>query len=218
MELKKGADVFSSVGEKVGYLDRVVINPDTKEVTHLVVQTGLVFSTNKVIPIEWVSMKVGDRIALKKNAQELEDLPEYDPDSYINLDKSAYPEEERKLDASYWNPPLYYPWWLSAGGTPGRYPKPKFVKAQDVIPDETVALKEGAKVISKDGEHIGNVEDVIVETDEYRATHLVIGTGFFLTEQKLVPTLWISDVDEDKIHLSVESQIFDRLPEYEPSV
>jgi uncharacterized protein YrrD len=103
------------------------------------------------------------------------------------------------------------------GGSPGVYPKPKFVKTENVIPDETVALEEGAKVISRDGEHIGNVEEVIVETAEYLATHIVVSEGLFLKERKLVPTIWITDVDEDQVTLSVDSDLFERLPEYEPS-
>lgn len=107
----------------------------------------------------------------------------------------------------YWYPPLYHSWWTTMGGSPGWYPKPRYVKAEDVIPEETVALQEG--------EHIGNVEEVIVETAEYLATHIVVSEGFFLKERKLVPTIWITDVDEDQVTLSVFSDLFDRLPEYE---
>jgi uncharacterized protein YrrD len=214
-ETKKGADVFSSVGEKIGSIDRVVINPETKEVSHLVVEKGFLFNTNKVIPIEYVDLEFEDRFTLEKNAEELEVLPSYDPNTYINLDRSAYPEEEQKIDTSYWYPPIDYAWWINAGGTPGLYPKPRFVKAEDVIPHETVALKEGARVVSKDGEHIGNVEQVIVETAEDIATHIVVSEGFFLKERKLVPTTWITHVDEDQVTLSVWSDTFDNLPEYE---
>ena len=215
MQLKKGAEVFSSAGEKIGSIDRVVINPETKEVTHLVVEKGILFTTNKVIPIEYVNLEEGDRIQLEKNAQELEALPSYNPDTYINMDWTGYPEEEQKLEAVYWYPPLHSPWWVTSGGRPGMYAKPIYVKAETVIPEETVALEEGAKVISKDGKHIGNVDEVIVETSEQRATHFVVSEGFFLKERKLVPTLWITDVEEDQITLSVRSELFEQLPEYE---
>lgn len=215
MQLKKGADVFSSAGEKIGSIDRVVINPETKEISHLVVEKGILFTTNKVIPIEYVSMQAGDRIDLEKNAEELEVLPSYDPDTYINLDKTDYPDEDQGIDASYWYPPIYQSWWSTQGGSPAWYPKPRYVKAENVIPEETVALKEGARVISKDGEHIGNLEEVIVETAEDIATHIVVSKGFFLKERKLVPSIWISDIDEDQVILSVWSDLFDQLPEYE---
>jgi uncharacterized protein YrrD len=215
MQLKKGADVFSAAGEKIGSIDRVVINPETKEITHLVIEKGILFPTNKVIPIEYVNRGVEDQITLEKNAEELEVLPSYDPDSYISLDRTDYPDEDQGIDASYWYPPLYHSWWTTHGGSPGWYPKPRYVKAENVIPEETVALEEGAKVISKDGKHIGNVEEVIVETAEYLATHIVVSEGFFLKERKLVPTIWIKDVFEDQVTLSVRSDLFDQLPEYE---
>jgi uncharacterized protein YrrD len=215
MQLKTGADVYSSAGEKIGSLDRVVLNPDTKEVTHLIVEKGIIFSTNKVIPIEYVNKEEGGKIALEKNAEELEVLPSYDPDSYVSLDKTDYPEEDQEVKAVYWYPSLYTSWWMSSGGAPAWYPKPRFVKAENVIPDETIALEEGAKVISKDGEHIGNVEEVIVESAEHVATHFVIGKGLFLKERKLVPTVWIADVDDDQVTLSVMSNLVDRLPEYD---
>lgn len=215
MQLKKGADVFSSAGEKIGSLDRVVINPETKDVTHLVVEKGVLFTTNKVIPIEYVNQEVGDRIALEKTAQELETLPSYDPNTYINLDKTDYPDEEQKLETVYWYPPLHHYWWTTGGDSPTWYPKPKFVKTEDLLPEGTIALEEGAKVVSKDGKHIGSLEQVIVETAEHRATHNVVSEGVLFKERKLVPTIWITDVDEDQVTLSVQSDLIERLPEYE---
>ena len=78
-----------------------------------------------------------------------------------------------------------------------------------------MALEEGAKVISRDGEHVGNVEQVITESQDNRVTHFVISEGFLLKERKLVPAVWVTDVAEDEIHLSVESSLFEHLPEYE---
>jgi hypothetical protein len=45
----------------------------------------------------------------------------------------------------------------------------------------------------------------------------VVSEGLFHKERKLVPTIWITDVDEDQVTLSVDSDLFERLPEYEPS-
>jgi uncharacterized protein YrrD len=214
MQLKKGADVFSSAGEKIGSLDRVVINPETKDVTHLVVEKGVLFTMNKVIPIEYVNEQAGDRIELDRSAQELDALPSYDPAAYISLDQTEYPTEEQNLQAVYWYPPAYHSWWTTPGGLMW-HPIPKFVKTEDVLPEGTIALEEGAKVISKDGKHIGNLEQVIVETADHRATHIVISEGLFLKEHKLVPTIWITDVDEAEVKLSVGSDLIERLLAYE---
>ena len=55
MQLKKGASVESSAGEKIGTLDRVVLDPETKEVTHIIVEKGWLFTENKVIQIQDVA-------------------------------------------------------------------------------------------------------------------------------------------------------------------
>jgi len=214
MELTKGTDVFSSVGEKIGKLERVVLDPETKEVTHLIIEKGILFTTNRVVPIDYVKLEVEERITLDKTAQELEALPSYDPSTYLDLAKTDYPDLDRGVEAVYYYPPLHLSWWAMGGRI--WYPKPKFVKAEKVIPEGTIALEEGAKVISKDGEHLGNIERVIVEPSENRATHIVISEGLFSKERKLIPSLWIREVDEDEVHLSVWSDLFDQLPVYEP--
>jgi len=93
---------------------------------------------------------------------------------------------------------------------------PQFVlKTDQDIPEGTIALEEGAKVVSRDGEHVGNVEQVITESQANRVTHFVISEGFLLKERKLVPVVWVAKVAEDEIRLSIESSLFERLPEYQ---
>jgi uncharacterized protein YrrD len=70
-------------------------------------------------------------------------------------------------------------------------------------------------VISHDGELVGNVELVITESQDNRVTHFVISEGFLLKERKLVPAVWVTKVAEDEIYLSVESGLFEHLPEYQ---
>jgi len=212
MQLIKGADVFSSAGEKIGSLDRVVLDPETKEVTHIVVEKGILFTTNKVIPIEYINLEQAERIVLNQTEKELEKLPSYDEAYYIGLPPNDYPYDN--VEAVYWYPPLPVPWQTMAG--PLWYPsaKPPAVKAEKVIPEGTVALQEGARVISQDGKHIGNVELVVVDADEH-VSHIVVGEGIFLKKKKLVPAHWIKNVDPDQVDLTVWSDLFDRLPDYE---
>ncbi len=76
-----------------------------------------------------------------------------------------------------------------------------------------MALEEGAKVISQDEQHVGNIEQVVVEPEEDRATHFVIHGGLF-SERKLVPVLWISRIEEKEVYLSISAALLERLPEY----
>ena len=56
------------------------------------------------------------------------------------------------------------------------------------IPEGTIALKEGAKVVTSDDKHVGNVERVFVDASADKATHFLITQGVFFKARKVVPT------------------------------
>jgi hypothetical protein len=62
---------------------------------------------------------------------------------------------------------------------------------------------------------VGAVEAVLTESQEDRATHLVISEGLLFKEKKLIPTSWVSTVQEDEVRLYVGSGLLEKLPEYE---
>ena len=57
MRFEKGMDVFTAQGEKVGSLNRVVVDAKTRDVTDIVVERGLLGGTEKVIPIGLVDVE-----------------------------------------------------------------------------------------------------------------------------------------------------------------
>ena len=74
MQFNENAEVQTASGEKVGRIDRVVMDPKSKELTHFVVRKGLIFTTDKVIPLDQVESADGDRVVLKAGAGEADDL------------------------------------------------------------------------------------------------------------------------------------------------
>jgi uncharacterized protein YrrD len=211
MQLIKNADVFSAAGERIGTLDRVVLDPESKDVTHIVVEKGILFTTNKVIPIQSVNLQDEARIVLKQTEAELEELPSYNEAAYVELAPHDYPYDN--VNAVYWYPPLPVQWQSMADPMWAPTSKPALIQ-QEVIPEGTVALKQGAAVMSQDEKFIGNVELVILDPDGH-ITHIVVGEGIFLKQKKLVPAHWIKNVDTDKVDLTVWSDLFDQLPDYE---
>jgi uncharacterized protein YrrD len=222
MRFEQGEDVYTAQGEKVGEIDRVVIDPKTDEVTHVVVKKGFLLPEDKVVPLSLIGPTIEDHITLRETAGDLKTLPIFEEMHYIPLGE----EEEKKATAEglarpiYWYPPTGSMWWRAGGylGYPGFFHSipPYSVEVKYNIPAGTVALKEGAKVISTDDKHVGNVETVLTDPEEDRATHLVISKGFLLKERKLIPTSWISIVMSDEIHLAVSSDIIEGLRKYEP--
>ena len=213
MRLKKGADVFNSEGEKLGTLQRVIIDPQTKAVTHIVVEKGWLFSTNKVISFGELDPESEDSLVVTGPHDDPDDFPAFEESHHVSLDENDHPDAD--LDSVYWYPPADLAWWRTGAAYMGYYPPiPAYaVRTTQNIPEGTVALEEGAKVISQDEQHVGNIEQVVVEPEEDRATHFVIHGGLF-SERKLVPVLWISRIEEKEVYLSISAALLERLPEY----
>jgi uncharacterized protein YrrD len=85
-------------------------------------------------------------------------------------------------------------------------------KTEVNIPEGTVALEEGAKVVSSEGEHVGNIERVYADEEEQRVTHLLISKGLISKSRKLIPSMWVDSVREDEVRLSIGERFVEKLP------
>jgi uncharacterized protein YrrD len=215
MKLEQNARVVAANGQAIGHVDRVVMDPRTKEVSHLVVRHGILFPEDRVVPIELIDRTEDDQILLREDAGDLEQLPIFEETHYVPLDDF----EQSRAPAVPYVPPMYwyppYPtvgWGLYGTGYGAGY----ITRTEKNIPQGTVALAEGAKVVSADGQHVGNVEQVLTDPQADRATHFVISSGLLFKTRKLVPTTWISDLGRDEVHLAVGAQLLNELREYQP--
>ncbi|MFP3897539.1 MAG: PRC-barrel domain-containing protein [Anaerolineales bacterium] len=217
MRFRENADVLSADGEKIGEMERVVLDPEDQQVTHIVVRQGFLFATDKILPANLVQTGTEERVILRLDADELEHLPDFKEKNFVPLHEKEE-AEGRGVRSTYWYPPAGTAWGVTAGATLGvgaPTVPPYVVEEEEQIPEGTVALQRGATVVSSDGEKVGSVKSILTEPDEHRATHLVIARGLFFQEEKLIPTIWIAAVMEDEILLTVTSETLQDLPEYE---
>lgn len=215
MELKEGTSVFTASGEEVGKVNRFVLDPETNEVTHIVVQKGWLFTEDTVVPMEWVASATEEKVVLHADTGSFDELPPFEEAHFVEVAEdqvrtgaAGYPPA-RYAPAYYWYPPHGF-----AGYPVGYYGWPP-VATQRNIPEDTIPIREGTDVISSDGEHVGDVERLFVEPESNRATHFLISEGLFFKEKRLVPAHWVKTVEEDRVYLNVTSQTLERLPVYE---
>jgi uncharacterized protein YrrD len=213
MQLKKGADIYTAEDERIGSLDRVVLDPRSKEVAAIVVRKGGLLGEDKVVPMSLVGTVTDEgRVNLRPGAGDLEELPNFTETEYVPSGLHAAPG--RDDEAVYWYPNAgFTAWGVPAAVNP---PVPEYlVETSRNIPEGTVALKKGAQVLSSDDERVGNVEEVLTEPETDRATHIVISEGLLLKDKKLVPVHWITSVLEDRVLLGVHSGVIENLSKYE---
>jgi uncharacterized protein YrrD len=240
MELKHGANVYTAEDTHVGSIERVVMNPHTQEITHVIVEKGILFTTEKVLPVSLIASASEERVELREDAGKLEKLSDFKEKEFVPLAEEdaaqAYPGSDLATPV-YWNPVVGTAWWVGSAyvDQPGTVAKerakaekgeaadsvvakteePMLEKTEYNTPDQSVAIKEGASVYSSDGEHVGDVAEVLTDAQSNRATHFVIAQGVIFKEEKLIPTYWLDVVMPEEIRLLVGTRTLQQLPPYE---
>jgi len=192
IQLQKHAHVLASNAQEVGFLERVVVNPESNVITHIVVRMGPLFNKeDKLVPIELVTDTTEDLVLLDADAATVESMPLFEERQMVREGQS-----EHKQAQSVGESPADIPLILDADAT-------YETETVQNIPEGTIAMKEGAKVIASDGEHVGHVERIFADPEVDQITHLLISRGIFSKEVKLIPTKWILKIGEDNVYLNV---------------
>lgn len=224
MQFKKNVHVNDAQGKKVGELDRVVIDPRGGEVTHIVIQRGFIFNDDKVVPVELIERTDDEQVRLNVDAEQLKQMPNYIDVNFVPLDQPERTQHgvagQDAVQPVYWYPPagvsptMWGAGFMGAIPTTGVVPYPYKLNEKENIPQGSVALKEGAKVIGRDGQPVGEVEKVLMEDEQNAVTHLLVGKGPLHHERRLVPANWINRIKEDGVELSVTADFVLHLRNY----
>lgn len=192
---QKNANVLGASGKQFGSLQRIVLHPETKVITDIVVQGGGLFNKEyRVVPIDLVAETTEDQILLSSDAGEWESFPLFEESRIVSEDQ---------FSSSTGESPVIY-------GVPGVGPamvtgsEEQFTtRLEQNIPEGTVALKEGAKVFTADDKHVGSVDRVLADPSTEQATHLIITQGLLVKEKKPIPMSWVMMLGENTVHLHV---------------
>lgn len=209
VQFQKNTKVVAANGQELGSIERVVLSPQSKMVTHIVVRKGgLLNKVEAVVPIDLIAEATEDQIRLLEGAGNLDAFPPFEEERVVG--------KKSGLDL----PPA------SGSTTPELigYPEPNIpfipdpgeeyvTQTKQNIPTGTVALKEGAKVLTSDGKHVGKVERILANPEMDQVTHLVISKGMFPKETKLVPLEWVRTMTEDEVHLGFDEHQVEELPD-----
>lgn len=202
IKLQKGADVQNKNGEEIGLLERVVLNPQTKVITDLVVRTGTFLTRKeKVISMDMVMEADEHKVILRDDIEMLEKLPPFEEKRLVSyIEDPDFPHTVTQV------PPVIYGY---PGNTPLNVPKPEddlVTWTVQNIPEGTIAMKEGARVVALEGAQVGIVESVLADPRVDQITHLQISRGLLSKESKLIPIQWVKTVGEDEVQLLVRKE------------
>ena len=205
MEFREGVAVYTPDGKHLGDVDRVVVDPASRRVTHIVIRQGHLLPEDKVIEVERLSTATEDRIVLDSAPAE---LTPFEEGHYVPLDG----ETLRQWGVEYGTPLLWGGWMAGPGALSGMTER-----IEQHIPKGDVAVAEGARVEDVNGVHIGQVRELITDPESGRITHLVVEAGHLWGKHtKAIPINWVSGFGEWQVTLAVGLQTLDKVPAHQP--
>lgn len=212
MRFKDGTSVVTADDHKVGEVARVVIDPQTREVTHIIVRQGFLFTEDSIVPVELIVSAQADEVRLRDTKDNLPELQALVEQHFVPIDELDDDAEFGAAPPIISYPPVGGPWW--GAGYMTYMPPAVVVESEPNLPEGSLLLNQGARVTSADGEHVGDIDEVIADSQSGEVTHFVVAAGLFFKERKLIPTGWIQKARTDEVVLSVRAQVLEGLPDY----
>ena len=146
-----GGHVEATDGE-CGELTRVVVDPATEAVTHLVIEPRHQKHLARLVPVDLVVGVEHDAIRLSCTKERFEQLDSAEDISFLGADDPG----------------------VGGIGMPlGHHPKPMF---SDRVPAGEVEIQRGDAVHAKDG-LIGAVQGLVIDPVDHHVTHVILQEG-----------------------------------------
>lgn len=212
MKIELGKDVIASDGEKIGTVDRLVLDTETNELRKFVVHKGFIFSEDRIADIEMVTGLDDDgNVRLSVPSTDDRALPPFVEETY----RVASEDEATHLGyGSYMNTAPYAPIWYAPGGATGSYQPgggPFFHGAETTsgvletrsnLPDDTMSLDTGTDVVGSDGDKVGEVDEILTDADGH-VSGFVVKSGFIFKTDVHIPMSAVESITGSHIMLNM---------------
>lgn len=197
LELSVDTQIQTADGRVVGEIDRFIVNPSRKEVTHVVVRRGALFTEERVVPVDALGEEDG-KVRLRAGIDPAELAP-FERGHYVEMDPATSSRlTPRSPNALIWAYPI-----PSMTGFPA-YPAAPIgdaAVAKRNVPEGEVVVNEGAPVRSADGTEIGSVSEIAID-ENGALSYIEVDPGFFQRGKK-IPSHWIDSLETGSVVLAV---------------
>jgi sporulation protein YlmC with PRC-barrel domain len=199
MEIRLDTKAYCTDGE-AGRVTRLVLNPDTDEVTHVVVERQGKGLDPVMVPIEALKESDAERVLLKIDRAALDRLPSFLVHDVQTVERPRPPGQTLQSEGYMTGPTFDLP------------QTEVFDVTHERVPRGELAVQPGAKVHATDG-HVGEVHDFLVDLAEGRLSHLVLREGHFWGRRDVqIPVGSIQRIEERDVYLDLTKDQIEALP------
>lgn len=183
MQIDIEGQVLDAAGEDIGAVEAVIVEPDSGQVTHVVVRSGALGTRSAVVLIECIESSDGSALRLNIGPDEFDDLPEFAQEVYVQPPVDVPPPAGFLPGSLFW--PAGAAWAPTVEATVLN------------VPEGSADLVEDMPVQCADGD-FGTLDEVVT-SDAGRVSSLIVrSTG---AERKAVPYDWVDRVEDGVIFL-----------------
>lgn len=195
MDLPIGAEVSCADGP-CGRSTKVILNPVTERVTHLVIREREFPHTEFLVPLELLVETSPTTIRLRCDGKELRQFDHFNEVEYL-------PAQEPYLSYGM-NDYMLWPYATLAA--------PMIPLEHECIPPGELAVSRHARVDASDG-HVGRVDEFLIDPASGHITHLVLREGHLWGQKDVtIPVSAIARIDEGTVHLALNKEALAALP------
>jgi uncharacterized protein YrrD len=213
MQIDLGMTVYASGGEKVGTVEKIVLDTRNKTIAKFIVHHGgMSHRDDKLVDVEMVTRDSEDGIYLDLPKTEFNDLPAYVEQEYVvagHNDVTDFPMVTPGAvgGGSYLigNPAMpgeTYQETVNDTFFAPVSPVAPVVETRSNVRDIDVVIDKGTDVVGSDGEKVGTVHD-IVYGDDGALIGFVVQKGWLFKKDMRVPVDLIAETGETEIRLNV---------------
>jgi uncharacterized protein YrrD len=212
-KIRIGSQVLAPESEEqVGTVEKVVISPKTRQVTHLLIHRGPLplLHHDMVVPVGAVS-GVSETV-MRLNV----------PLDVLNRMAASHNAGDYTIPGVEWQPPDEYRLNQVLFAFPGaRERLNQLLPRNEGHTENTQTEPEGVLIgtdtkVEANGGSIGSVDRVLLDPDSGRVTHFVVRKGQLLPKHTIIPVEWAAEITPETIRLAVDREQLDALPEYRP--
>jgi sporulation protein YlmC with PRC-barrel domain len=179
-----------------GHTTSVIIDPQTKIVTHIVVETKTFPKEEHIVPIDLIEETTPTKINLHCKRTEVENMEVFLDHEFIHVNTPIMKYASQS-----------YVMW------PYVEPEQHYVDVvHEHIPPGELALHRGAKVVATDGP-VGQIDELLVEPEQGHITHIVLRKGHLWGKKDVtIPIPDIDKIQEDQVQLKIDKGDIAKLP------
>jgi sporulation protein YlmC with PRC-barrel domain len=201
MPFRIGADASCTDGAR-GQVSRIIVNPVTREVTHLAIDPTHQRDPGRLVPVDLVEATTG-QIRLRCTLAEFQTLqPAREAESVRDPDSTGHDNAPKRVNWAV---------WMHMARDPGKSEAPQQVWV-DSVPSGEVDIHRGLTVCATDGE-IGQVQGLVVDPGGHQVTHVLLQEGHMRGRKEVaIPIGAVTKIGTLLIHLSLTAHQVKDLP------